>query len=127
MRIVAGDAAEPAVAVAEATAVVHLLDLADEPIFGRVLGPLEHRPDAIERYPGPKIVILAIELHNALVAHQVALLADRFSQRGLECGRVDDCHVTAVNGDGRLRGVRRDHGSARSRSRDPGRSAFDTG
>ncbi len=56
MRIVAGDAAESALAGEEATALVHLLDLADEPVLGRVRRRLQHRPELIERQPGPIVV-----------------------------------------------------------------------
>src|SRR5262249_51548978 len=100
VRIVAGDAAEPACAGAEATALVHLLDLADEAVLVPARGALEHRPDAMERQPGPEIVVPAVELHDALLAQQVALLADGVAARGLQRGGVDDRLLPLVSGAG---------------------------
>ena len=79
---------------------MHLLDLADEAVLGRAGGRLEHRPELMERQPRPIILIATIHLHDAPMAHQVALLADRISERGLQLGGVDDRHVPAID-DGR--------------------------
>ena len=54
----------------------------------------------MERQPGPIVLILAVQLHDALLADQVALLADGVAERGLQRGGVDDRHVPAVD-DGR--------------------------
>ena len=102
MRIVAGDATEPAVTGAEATALVHLLDLADEPIRRRARRLLEHRPDPIKGQSGPEILIATVELHHALVAQQMTLLADAIPERGLQRSGVDDRQIPAVDDAGTI-------------------------
>ena len=79
MRIVAGDAPESAPAGAEALALVHLLEQTghDDTILGRCPFPLQHRPEAIERQPWPKVFVLAASPQDAPLAIQVALLARR--------------------------------------------------
>ncbi len=96
MRIVAGDTPKAASTRAEATALVHLLDMVDEPIL-RIPGGREHDPELMERQPRPKVLIPAIQSLDPLETAQVTLLADRITQRGLEGSRVDDRDVAAVD------------------------------
>src|SRR5262249_4580096 len=77
--IVAGDAAEPAQTGAEATARVHLLDLADETALGLISWPLENRPEVREGQPWPKVFIPMTSPQDAPTAIQVTLLADGIS------------------------------------------------
>ena len=97
MRIVAGCASQRALARAEAAALVHLLDLANEPLLGRPADCVEHGPELMERQTRPVILVPAVESQNPLMAVQVTLLANRIPQRGLEGIRVDDRHVLAVD------------------------------
>src|SRR5271167_2815579 len=60
MRIVAGDTPKAASTRAEATALVHLLDMVDEPIL-RSPGGRERYPELKERQPRPKVLILVIQ------------------------------------------------------------------
>ena len=52
MRIVAGGASQRALARAEAATLVHLLDLANEPLFGRPVGCVEHIQNSWNGRPG---------------------------------------------------------------------------
>src|SRR5439155_21504580 len=97
MRIVAGNASESPPTRAEAAAFVHLLDLADETVLGRAGGPLEHRPEPMERQPGSKILSPTVQPHDAPLADQVALLADGISERGLQRGGIDDREIPAAD------------------------------
>ena len=97
MRIVAGCASQRALARAEAAALVHLLDLANETLFGRPVGGVEHGPELMERQTRPVILVPAVASQDPLMAAQVTLLANRIPQRGLEGIRVDDRHVLAVD------------------------------
>src|SRR5205823_1229018 len=90
-------APQPAATAAEATAFVHLLDLADETVLGRARRPLEHRPGPMERQPGSKILGTTVQLHDAPLADQVTLLADGIPERWLQRGGVDDREVPAVD------------------------------
>ena len=99
MRVVAGDAAEPASTRAEAAARVHLLDLADErdPRPGPTAGSKtdQNSMEAAARADSPRS--RRSSSHNAPIAVQVALLADRLPERGLQVRGVDDRHVPAVD------------------------------
>ena len=87
MRIVAGDAPEPAVAGAEAKALVHLLELADDSVLGRARCPFQHRPEPVERQPWPIVFILPVSPQHAPLAVQVALLANGVAKRRFERAR----------------------------------------
>ena len=58
MRIVACDAPEVALARREATALVHLLELADEMVLVRTSRTLEYRPEVM-KWQGRPIVLIA--------------------------------------------------------------------
>ena len=97
VRIVAGNAPKPALTGAEAMALVHLLDLADKPVFGPVGRLHEHGPEGMKRQPGPIVLISAARPQNPVHARQVALRADVIPQRGHQVGGIDDRHVLAVD------------------------------
>ncbi len=61
----------------EAAALVHLLDLADKVFLGRGGSRLEDGPELIERQPRPVVLLPTIDLHDAPLSQQVALLANR--------------------------------------------------
>ena len=97
MGIVAGDAPESALARFEATALVHLLELADETVFGRARWLLQHGPEAMEWQTRPKVLIPAAGPQDTPLAVQVALLADGVPERGLQRGGIHDRQVPAVD------------------------------
>ena len=61
MRVVTGNAPEPATTGAEAAALMHLLNLADHAVLSRARGRLEYRPDLMERQPWPKVLIPTVD------------------------------------------------------------------
>ena len=95
--IVAGNAPEPTSTGAEATALVHLFELADKTVFGPVRRLHEHGPEAMKRQPGPIVLISPTDPHNPGIAGQVALRTDVIPERGRQIGRIDDRHVLAVD------------------------------
>jgi len=101
MRIVAGDTPKAASARAKAAALVHLLDLVDEPIL-RGPGGRERYPELMEWQARSKVLIPAIQSLDPLETAQVTLLAYGITQRGLEGARVDDRDVAAVDHRGPL-------------------------
>ena len=54
-----------ALARAEATALVHLLDLADEPVLGRVRGRSNTVQNSMERRPGPIVLGPTVQPQDA--------------------------------------------------------------
>ena len=76
MGIVAGDAAEFSLARFEATALVHLLELADEAVFILARRPFKYRPEALKGKTGAEVFIPAAGPQDSPLAIQVTLLAD---------------------------------------------------
>src|SRR5436309_3098287 len=76
---------------------MHLLDLADEAVFGGAPGRNQGRPKALERQAGPVLLVAAARTDNALLAHQVALFADGIPERRLQLGRVHNPQVQGVD------------------------------
>src|SRR5262249_18613204 len=84
-------AAQPATALAEAEAVVHLLHVVDRaPPRGLLAVVDEGRPAGLQRQPGPEIVRAPAPAQHARLALEVALLTDRLAQLRLQAARVDD-------------------------------------
>jgi hypothetical protein len=76
---------------------VHLLELADKPVFGTARRPLEDRPETIEWQTRPEVLIAAAGSQDTSLAVQVALLTNRISERRLKRGRIYDGQVPAVD------------------------------
>ena len=106
MRIVAGDASEPTLAGKKATAIVHLLDLAAEPVVGRTCRGHERRPEPIERQCRPIVFAPEPRMDRASPADQMALFADTLAEHRLQPRGVDDRQIVA-----RARPVRREWSS----------------
>jgi hypothetical protein len=96
MRIVARNAPEPALAGAEAEALVQLLELADDTALGWARCPLQNRPEPIEGKPWPVVVILPVCPQHAPLPIQVALLANGVPKRRFQNARIDDRQVPAA-------------------------------
>src|SRR5438105_2862742 len=90
MRIVAGDAAQLAVAFAKTATVVHLLHGTDKFLVSRALGPDQHRPEELPGQSRAVVKVLTAARLDAQDALQVALLTNGLPQLGRQTDRVDD-------------------------------------
>ena len=98
--VVAGDTAHLARTLLKATALVHLFNLAEESALSEILRLHEHRFDGRQRQTRAVVGETPARPDYPDIALQVALLADCFTQFGLEAGRVHDVRqlVTDVFG-----------------------------
>src|SRR6186713_1468601 len=101
VRIMATRAAHLSLAFNEASAGVHLLDMAHglgAPCIGALLRH-EHRPHIVEQHPWPKIGVRASKTRHYCFSLQMALRAHMFAAHGIELLRIDDrVRFTGRNG-----------------------------
>lgn len=105
VRIVAGDAAEFAVAVFEAQAFVHLLNMVygfGGSIFGDFGAGMEDCPELIEVLSRAEVVFGLAVANDARGAGEVALIADAVAKVRREFGGIND----GIRGYGRVAGGR---------------------
>ena len=95
MRVVARDAAEPPPALAVATAGPHLLDVPHR--LAPLVRATEDREEVGRGQTGAIVERLPTRSVNAMVAQEVALLADGLAEAGLQVPRVDDRRVPLID------------------------------
>src|SRR5436305_12110717 len=88
--VVAREATHLARARSEATALMHLFDLAEESGLVEILRLHEHRFDRRQGQPRAVVGEAPARPDDADIALQVALLADRLTEHGWQPGRVHD-------------------------------------